>query len=194
MSRALDAVLMWRLFFSEHGREGMALAQLEVVAKRGGYMAHGFHLRGYAGAAYNSLQVTRAPERRRWALDMDDQFIYPHELVLLVVWLSSPPLLLGIGYHVFVARRVGLRRWVTTLAAAIFSVLALLGAALLWKLLPQSLLPGSVLPKSGALSFVPPFFPPSYLSAVCVATITSLLAVKAQQAVQPDRREDAAPG
>jgi hypothetical protein len=125
---------------------------------------------------------------------MDGHFIYPHELVLLAVWLSSPALLLGIGYHVFVGRKVGLSGWVTTLAAAAFSVFAVIGAALLWKFIPPSLLPGRLLPKSGALGFVPPFFLPSYLSAVFVAAITSRIGVKAQQSVQPDRREDAAPG
>ncbi len=120
---------------------------------------------------------------------MDGQFIFLRELMLLIVWLSSPALLLGIGFHVFVSRRFGVQSWIAVLATIIFAVVTVFGATVLWPLLPKILLPRGVLPEPELWRSIPPFFLPAYISSIVVAAITSLLAVKTQQCVQAVTRE-----
>jgi hypothetical protein len=99
-----------------------------------------------------------------------EDFIYPHEFLLLAVWLCAPALaLLVAGLLWFFARR-GLLRSGKRARAIVGLVVAVIGTLVLsvplWLTLPASLLGGEI---SGGL--VPPFFVPSFIAALVVAPL-----------------------
>jgi len=99
-----------------------------------------------------------------------DDFIYPHEFLLLAVWLCAPALaVLVVGLSWFFARR-GFFRGAKRVRAFIGLGAAVVGTLLLsvplWLILPTFMLGGEI---GGGL--VPPFFVPSFVAAVVVAPL-----------------------
>jgi hypothetical protein len=113
-------------------------------------------------------------------------FIYPHELALLVVWLCAPAVITTVPILLWLFARRGLlspsRR-----ARALFCVfMGVLGTLVLsvplWVSLPLSVVP----PEIGGSS-VPPFFMPSFIAALIVMPLVYWWAVRAASAKDKSR-------
>jgi hypothetical protein len=126
---------------------------------------------------------------------MEEQSIHPYELVLLVVWLSSPALIIGAIVLVGFRLRLALRSPVALVLIGAYLAATVVLTSLLWLVTPTALLPSSLIRGVGPLRIFPQFFVPAYVAGTVALTITWSVARKLpNKPLQPITRENARSG
>ena len=115
---------------------------------------------------------------------MSQHHIYPHEVILLLSWLSAPSILFSVATLSVVFGYSGMfrpGRVVRAILGLVICVIGILGVALaIWVLVPKALWSDDVLlPDSGLRGILlPPMFAPAILAALLVVPLTAWITLR----------------
>jgi len=102
---------------------------------------------------------------------MNEDFILPHEFLLLMLWLCAPAVAIALAVLSWFFARHGLFRRGSSWRAVVGLLATTIGTLVLsvpvWLVTPNVLLPDDILG-----SLVPPFFLPSFVAALSVAALS----------------------